>query len=98
MIYVSSACSKQNLIGPAIKELADQGYRNIELSGGTRYYKDYESDLLDLKKKYSLNFLIHNYFPPPKEPFILNLASLDTDVYEKKFKSLKKSTQADTPA
>jgi sugar phosphate isomerase/epimerase len=91
MIYISSACSKQKRIGPAIQELADQGHQNIELTGGTRYYDGYESDLLELKEKYGLNFLVHNYFPPPKDPFILNLASLDTDIYEKSLHHLKKA-------
>ena len=89
MIYVSSACSKQRLIGPAVKELAEQGFKNIELTGGTTYYDRYESDLLELKQQYDLNFLVHNYFPPPKVPFILNLASLNTDIYEKSLNHLK---------
>ncbi|CCK81695.1 TIM barrel protein [Desulfobacula toluolica] len=91
MIYISSACSKQRLICPAVKELVEQGFRNIELTGGTKYYDGYESDLLELKKKYDLNFLVHNYFPPPKDPFILNLASLDTDIYEKSLNHLRKA-------
>jgi hypothetical protein len=91
MIYVSSACSKQKFIGPAVKELADKGFKNIELSGGTRYYDDYEPDLFDLQKKYDLTFLVHNYFPPPKDPFILNLASLDRGIYEKSLHHLKKA-------
>jgi len=91
MIYVSSACSKQKLIGPAVKELVGQGFKNIELTGGTTYYDAYESDLLELKKQYDLNFLVHNYFPPPKDPFILNLASLDRDIYDKSLDHLKKA-------
>ncbi|EIM64657.1 TIM barrel protein [Desulfobacter postgatei] len=91
MIYISSACSKQILIGPAVKELVDQGFRNIELTGGTEYYDGCESELLELKKGYNLNFLVHNYFPPPKDPFILNLASLNTDIYEASLNHLKKA-------
>jgi len=29
-----------------------------------------------------LNYLIHNYFPPPSKPFVLNLASLDDKLYK----------------
>jgi sugar phosphate isomerase/epimerase len=93
MIYISSACSKQQRIGRAIEELADQGFKNIELSGGTGYYAGYKSDILQLKIKYGLNFLIHNYFPPPQSPFILNLASLDTAMYTKTLNQLRKALE-----
>ena len=91
MIYVSSSCSKQKKIGAAIRELAEHGFRNIELSGGTEYYKGYEDDIFDLKEKYNLNFLVHNYFPPPKEDFVLNLASLDEAIFERSLEQLRKS-------
>lgn len=90
MIYVSSSCSKQKKIGSAIRELAEHGFRNIELSGGTEYYEGYEEDIFDLKEKYNLNFLVHNYFPPPKEDFVLNLASLDDAIFERSFEHLRK--------
>ena len=91
MIYVSSSCSKQKRIGAAIRELAEHGFQNIELSGGTEYYEGYEDDIFDLKEKYSLNFLIHNYFPPPKEDFVLNLASLDDAIFERSLEQLRRS-------
>lgn len=91
MIYVSSSCSKQKKIGASIRELAEHGFQNIELSGGTEYYEGYEDDIFDLKEKYNLNFLIHNYFPPPKEDFVLNLASLDDVIFERSLKHLRKA-------
>ncbi|MBW1792181.1 MAG: sugar phosphate isomerase/epimerase [Deltaproteobacteria bacterium] len=93
MIYVSSSCSKQKKIGAAIRELAEHGFQNIELSGGTEYYEGYEDDILELKEKYNLNFLVHNYFPPPKEDFVLNLASLDDTIFEKSLKHLRNAIQ-----
>ena len=93
MIYVSSSCSKQKKIGAAIRELAEHGFQDIELSGGTDYYEDYEDDIFDLKEKYNLNFLVHNYFPPPKEDFVLNLASLDDAIFERSFAHLCKAIQ-----
>ena len=41
-----------------------------------------EADLLELKKQHDLNFLCHNYFPPPPAEFVLNIASLDDQVSE----------------
>jgi sugar phosphate isomerase/epimerase len=91
MIYVSSSCSKEKRIGVAIRELAEHGFQNIELSGGTKYYRGYEDDIFDLKNKYNLNFLVHNYFPPPKEDFVLNLASLDDTIFERSIAQLRKA-------
>lgn len=82
MIYVSSSSVKATLIKDAVKELAENGFKNIELSGGTKLYPELESDLLGLKEKYSLNYLCHNYFPPPAKDFVLNIASLDDSVSE----------------
>ena len=85
MIYVSSSCLKKNTIKESVQELAKNGYKNIELSGGTNFYKEkeYIEDLLELKKKYNLNYQVHNYFPPPKEAFMLNIASLNDELFEK---------------
>lgn len=83
MIFVSSSCLKKNTIKDSVQELANQGYKNIELSGGTNLYEEYVEDLLGLKEKYKLNYLVHNYFPPPKKPFMLNIASLNDELFEK---------------
>lgn len=83
MIYVSSSCVKAVRIADAVETLVDAGFRSIELSGGTEYYPELESDLLELKEKFNLSYLCHNYFPPPKEPFVVNLASLDDSIRTK---------------
>lgn len=89
--YVSSSCSKKNKIGNAIHELAEFGFKNIELTGGTIFYDDIESDLIRLKKEYGLNYLIHNYFPPPKEDFVINVASRKTDIQDKTLALVKEA-------
>lgn len=91
MIYVSSACVRNNTIKESVEELANHGFKNIELSGGTEYYEHFETDLLDLQKKYDLNYLCHNYFPPPRNHFVLNLASLDNQIYTQSLEHLKSS-------
>lgn len=89
MIYISSSCIKNDKIKDSVQELAQSGFQNIELSGGTKYYKDFETDLLELKDKYNLNYRCHNYFPPPKKPFVLNLASLNDETFQMSFDHLK---------
>ena len=83
MVYVSSACFESNTIKGSVENLAMHGFNNIELTGGTKFYNEIEYDILELQEKYNLNLLLHNYFPPPKTPFMLNLASLDDDIYKK---------------
>ena len=90
MIYVSSACVKNTKIRDSVKELAENGFQNIELSGGTEFYENFENDLLDLKSEYKLNYRCHNYFPPPEKPFVLNLASLNDETFQSSFDHLNK--------
>jgi len=91
MIFVSSSCVKHNKIKNSVEELAINGFKNIELSGGTQYYDNFENDLLGLKDRYGLNYRCHNYFPPPKEHFVLNLASLNDYVFKASFDHLQES-------
>ena len=91
MIYISSACLKANHIKESVLKLNSYGIDHIELSGGTKYYKNLESDLIELKEKFSLKFLCHNYFPPPPDPFVINLASSDVNVYNKSLANIKKA-------
>ncbi len=90
MIYVSSSCVKHAKIRDSVQELAENGFQNIELSGGTEYYENFERDLIELKGEYNLNYRCHNYFPPPKKPFVLNLASLNDETFQMSFDHLKK--------
>ncbi len=91
MMYVSTACIKHATIKESVEALAQSGFKNIELSGGTKYYPEYKQDLLKLKDRYGLNYLLHSYFPPPQEDFILNLASLNEDVYQKTMAHYKRA-------
>ena len=80
MIFVSTACVKVETISESVTTLAEVGFKNFELSGGTKYYTNYENDLLRLQDKYALNYQVHNYFPPSKKSFVLNLASMDDEI------------------
>jgi sugar phosphate isomerase/epimerase len=91
MIFVSSSAVKSEKIIDAVKTLADAGFSNIELSGGTKYYEGYSNDLYNLKNDYNLNFLLHNYFPPPRKEFVLNLASLNDEIYYMSMDHVKKA-------
>jgi sugar phosphate isomerase/epimerase len=91
MIYVSSSCSSKNNIRESILELINCGINNIELSGGTEYYSNLEEDLINLQETYNIKFLLHNYFPPPKEHFVLNLASNNNTIRDNSLKHIQKA-------
>jgi sugar phosphate isomerase/epimerase len=61
------------------------------LTGGTNYYSGYEDDISELREQYGLNYLVHNYFPPPEQPFMLNLASTDDLTYENSIQHCRKA-------
>lgn len=82
MIYVSSSCVQEIQIRKSISRLVSLGYGNIELSGGTNYYANLEDDLQEIKRKFNLNFLLHNYFPPCADHFVANIASLNKKIFQ----------------
>jgi sugar phosphate isomerase/epimerase len=91
MLYISTGCVSGKTIRERVELLAEEGFYNLELTGGTRYYHEYIDDLLELKKKYPLNYLVHNYFPPPEQPFVLNLGSQRTDVIKQSLSLCKQA-------
>jgi len=91
MIYISSSSSKHTNIIGCIEEIYQHGFKNIELSGGTQYYEGIENDLSDIQQRLSINFLLHNYFPPPKKEFILNLASLNDEIFAQSLAHCKRA-------
>ncbi len=91
MIYVSSSCSKLKIIREQVEELAQNGFKNIELTGGSIYYEGLIEDLILLQSRYNLNYLLHNYFPPPQKDFVVNLASMDSSIFKQSMKHLKKA-------
>jgi sugar phosphate isomerase/epimerase len=80
-IYFSTGGEKQTNACEFAKKIIENGYRFIELSGGMY------DPLLDesLKDLLGLNaqIMLHNYFPPAKNPFVMNLASENFEVIEK---------------
>jgi sugar phosphate isomerase/epimerase len=89
MLYISTSSIKANRISTAIEELVAAGFRNIELSGGTKYYEGWDTDIVRLQQKHQLNLLCHNYFPPPKTDFVLNIASLNDEVFQNSIDHIK---------
>jgi len=61
--------------------------RNVELG----VWEKWDKSCLDLLKRNNFNLVIHHYFPPPKKPFIINLASQNKEILKKSIHQIKKS-------
>jgi sugar phosphate isomerase/epimerase len=68
--------------------LISAGCKYIELSGG-QYRAGMIADLKGLKEFGHLK--IHNYFPPPEDPIVINLASPDDDIARASIEHVKKA-------
>lgn len=74
-IYVSTACLPGTApLTQQLDEYGKAGLFQVELGAGVEICAN---DLDILAKRSEQKFLIHNYFPPPRDPFVLNLASGD---------------------
>lgn len=69
-VFVSTSCLKnpKNVIR-VLEQYEKAEIKNVELGSIHSHFN------IKLLKKFNFNFLIHNYFPPPKNPFNFNLAS-----------------------
>ena len=84
MIYASTNCLKnpKNVI-KVLEEYEKSEIENVEL-GSIHDYFD-----INLLKKFNFNYLVHNYFPPPKRPFNLNLSSQKKEIRTKSINLVK---------
>ena len=79
-IYLSSGAFNSNALTEILAEAADRDVVNIELSSGIAHHAS-NIDQMRLRSG-EFDFLIHNYFPAPELPFVLNLASADRSMLE----------------
>jgi sugar phosphate isomerase/epimerase len=88
MIYVSTGGRYSHTAFETAKDFLDHGITSIELSGGI-YSASYKKKLLSLSNK--ATFQVHNYFPPPLVPFVLNLASQNSDILNQSINHTRKA-------
>ena len=90
MIYISTGGFRGRAADLVSAELSSAGVKCIELSGGA-YSETLLSDLQALAQ--DIHFQIHNYFPPPADPFVLNLGSLDAEIGERSIGHVEQALQ-----
>jgi sugar phosphate isomerase/epimerase len=77
-IYVSTSCLKDGRDLSRVLDIYEKwGIKSIELGSCHSYMENVEGLLSQYPDK---RFLIHNYFPPAREPFMMNLAAQDEKV------------------
>jgi sugar phosphate isomerase/epimerase len=79
-VYISSRAFKASSMRETINLALRHGFTHIELTYGLDYSDDIVTTVRGAKDK--INFLVHHYFPPPKVPFVLNLASGDSEILQ----------------
>lgn len=77
MIFVSTSCIKELTTFDKVNLYIKNGIKAIELSGG--YYEEPNVEKYQ-RLMNDVSFQVHNYFFPPKKPFVFNLASKDDQI------------------
>lgn len=77
MIYLSTGGFNSLSGAEVAARFVENKITNIELSGG-RAQENQQEKLTDLSS--SCRFQVHNYYPPPQNSFVLNLASFDEKI------------------
>lgn len=85
-IYASTNCLRhpKNIV-KVLSEYQKGEIENVELGS---VHTHFDTKIL---KNYDFNFIIHNYFPPPKTPFNFNLASKNKIIRQKSSRLAKKA-------
>jgi sugar phosphate isomerase/epimerase len=90
-IYSSTGGFKGHEFPDAGKLLVEAGITRIELSAGKFVAESIIERIERLNK--DAKILLHNYFPPTKLPFVLNLASLDSEISSRTLDFFKNSIE-----
>jgi sugar phosphate isomerase/epimerase len=88
MIFISTGGIRATSAAETAMYFFQHGISGVELSGGA-YSVTYEADLLALRKDLVLQ--VHNYFPPPAQPFVFNLASSDPALTERSVQHVREA-------
>jgi sugar phosphate isomerase/epimerase len=81
MTYISTGAFPTRNLSEIFNMARDWGISNIELSSDVAH--DPENLSLMRLNRNKFEFLLHNYFPAPAEPFVLNLAAADDDMLKR---------------
>ena len=86
-LYISTTfLSDGRPLHKALELCKGSGIQAVELGSNHCYEEDYR-----YLNNYDFQYLVHNYFPIPKDPFILNIASFNPGIRLRSIKHIKKA-------
>jgi sugar phosphate isomerase/epimerase len=77
-IYVSTGAFDHQKFNAILELCLKYDIKNVELSSAVGYEPNLLKAVFESHEK-GINFLVHNYFPPAEEAFVLNLASTNDE-------------------
>ena len=80
-IFLSSGAFQATSVGAIVDQCDAIGFHNVELSSGLPWSEHIEHEIIAAATR--CRFMVHNYFPAPREPFVLNLAARDPGVLQR---------------
>jgi len=88
-VYVSTTClaGGSNILD-VLRTYAKAGLRYVELGASHKYTGGLS---LTEFQQWGFSFIVHHYFPPPKKPLILNLASQNAAILAQSKEQIKRS-------
>ena len=89
-VFVSTGFFKKDKQINILKNFINNNIKSIEFSGG-KYINQKQINEIKLLNNKKLKIRIHNYFPPPKSKFVINLASKNKTIVIKSIRQIKKS-------
>ena len=87
-IFVSSTYYGDNSkIENVLAQCTQNGIGNIEL--GSNHV--FETNPVEVVLKFNCQFIVHNYFPVPQQTLVINIASMNADIYDRSIQHIFKS-------
>ena len=85
-VFISTTyASLDTPVTSVLSELLEHGVISVEL-GSTHCFED---NVIEKLKDSSFTYLVHNYFPPPVNPFVVNLASTNEEIRNRSIQHAK---------
>lgn len=81
-VFVSSGAFRSRNLEEVLARAFEWGIPALELSSGAAWSPD-NVRLARQARRDGLELLVHNYFPAPEKPFVLNLASSDAETLKR---------------
>ena len=86
--YISSTFAKDNTpFKEVLKLLNKNKLYSVEIGSNHAYEESYKY----IENYNNFSFLVHNYFPTPKDEFVINIASQNTEIRQRSINHIYKS-------